>query len=171
MKVLSVNNNECPFAYQICLGVKDVENRSWRTKYRGKILIHSSGKRLLGPFRDSDYPRDFIRRVEKIFQACKGKTQEERFKIFDEMKITDNELNYFAIPEKYYQKSNIFHSHAIIGEANLVDIVMDAHTKDSPYFSYYAIPGQYHWIFRDAKIYDLPFFNVKGKLGLWNFKT
>ena len=37
MKTLSVKN---PFAFLICVGVKDVENRTWKTNYRGKILIH-----------------------------------------------------------------------------------------------------------------------------------
>ncbi len=38
-KVLTVKN---PWAYLICTGIKDVENRSRQTNYRGKILIHSS---------------------------------------------------------------------------------------------------------------------------------
>lgn len=38
MKVLSVRN---PWAWLILHG-KDVENRTWRTKYRGKLGIHAS---------------------------------------------------------------------------------------------------------------------------------
>lgn len=34
-----------PFAWLIVAGIKDVENRTWRTKYRGPLLIHA-GKRL-----------------------------------------------------------------------------------------------------------------------------
>lgn len=41
MKTLSVRQ---PWAYLICSGIKDVENRSWRTNYREKILIHSPAK-------------------------------------------------------------------------------------------------------------------------------
>lgn len=41
MKTLSIKN---PWAALIALGFKDVENRSWYTNYRGKILIHSSSK-------------------------------------------------------------------------------------------------------------------------------
>jgi len=47
MKVLSIQN---PWAYLIASGCKDVENRTWLTKYRGKILIHASLK----------YDSDFI---------------------------------------------------------------------------------------------------------------
>lgn len=37
MKALSVKN---PWAFFIALGIKDVENRTWRTNYRGRIYIH-----------------------------------------------------------------------------------------------------------------------------------
>ncbi|QDU94723.1 ASCH domain-containing protein [Lignipirellula cremea] len=30
-----------PYAWAICAGVKDVENRGWTTKYRGRIAIHA----------------------------------------------------------------------------------------------------------------------------------
>ena len=38
--VLSVQN---PWSDLICRGIKDVENRSWPTGYRGRIYIHTSG--------------------------------------------------------------------------------------------------------------------------------
>jgi len=41
MKTLSVRQ---PWAYLICSGIKDVENRSRRTNYQGKVLIHSPAK-------------------------------------------------------------------------------------------------------------------------------
>ena len=33
-----------PWAYLICAGIKDVENRTWPTKYRGRVYIHASAK-------------------------------------------------------------------------------------------------------------------------------
>ena len=39
MKALSIRQ---PWASMICSGIKDVENRTWKTNYRGKLLIHSS---------------------------------------------------------------------------------------------------------------------------------
>ena len=41
MKTLSIKQ---PWAYLIACGLKDIENRTWKTKYRGKILIHASFK-------------------------------------------------------------------------------------------------------------------------------
>lgn len=39
MKMLSIRD---PWATLIARGVKDVENRSWRTNHRGPVLIHAS---------------------------------------------------------------------------------------------------------------------------------
>lgn len=33
-----------PFASAIAFAGKDIENRSWRTHYRGRLVIHASGK-------------------------------------------------------------------------------------------------------------------------------
>jgi len=41
MKVISIKQ---PWSYLICSGIKDVENRSWKTNVRGRVLIHSSKK-------------------------------------------------------------------------------------------------------------------------------
>lgn len=39
MKVLTVKQ---PWAFLLCSGLKDIENRTWKTNYRGTLLIHSS---------------------------------------------------------------------------------------------------------------------------------
>ena len=39
MKTLTVKQ---PWASLIVEGIKDIENRTWKTNYRGRILIHSS---------------------------------------------------------------------------------------------------------------------------------
>lgn len=41
MKALTIKQ---PWASLIVHGIKDIENRTWKTDYRGKILIHSSKK-------------------------------------------------------------------------------------------------------------------------------
>ncbi len=43
MKTLSFQQ---PWASLIAAGIKDVENRSWNTDFRGKFLIHASSKRV-----------------------------------------------------------------------------------------------------------------------------
>ena len=44
MKVLTVKQ---PWAHLICSGIKDIENRTWKTNYRGRVLIHASADKKL----------------------------------------------------------------------------------------------------------------------------
>lgn len=39
MRALSIRQ---PWASLIVAGIKDIENRTWRTKYRGPLLIHAA---------------------------------------------------------------------------------------------------------------------------------
>lgn len=41
MKAISIKQ---PWASLIVKGIKDIENRTWATKYRGRVLIHASAK-------------------------------------------------------------------------------------------------------------------------------
>lgn len=47
MKVLSVKQ---PWAWLLCVGCKDIENRTWARKFRGRVLIHASAT----PVKDFD---------------------------------------------------------------------------------------------------------------------
>jgi hypothetical protein len=61
MKALSVRQ---PFAHLIVHGYKDIENRPWQVKYRGRLLIHAS--RTVAAFDPKDlydfgFDEEFIR--------------------------------------------------------------------------------------------------------------
>ena len=43
MKAITIKQ---PWASLIVHGIKNIENRSWQTNFRGRVLIHSSGKPL-----------------------------------------------------------------------------------------------------------------------------
>ncbi len=45
MKVLSIKQ---PWASLIAHGIKDIENRTWKTNFRGRILIHSAKRPIYG---------------------------------------------------------------------------------------------------------------------------
>lgn len=57
LKVLSIKQ---PWAQLIAEGLKDIENRTWKTNYRGKILIHST-KQM-----DKDFPLEFDKERKKL---------------------------------------------------------------------------------------------------------
>ena len=47
MKAITIKQ---PWASLIVYGIKDIENRNWRTNFRGRILIHSSAKGDIAKF-------------------------------------------------------------------------------------------------------------------------
>lgn len=60
MKALSVRQ---PWAWLIVNGYKDIENRTWPTKYRGRVLIHASKGMTAQEYEDA---MDFILHVNGI---------------------------------------------------------------------------------------------------------
>lgn len=50
MKALSIRQ---PWAWLIIHGGKDIENRSWGTKYRGRFLVHASKGMTKGEYEDA----------------------------------------------------------------------------------------------------------------------
>jgi len=123
-KVLSVKN---PWAWLICAGYKDVENRTWKTNYRGKILIHTS--------KTNRYD-------------CEGNKE--------------SLILHKIIKREDFDKFKNIES-AIIGECIIVDCVKN-------YNSVWAEKDVWNWIIKDAKLYDKPIENIKGKLGVWNYE-
>lgn len=126
-KALTIKN---PWAYLIATGTKTVENRSRRTHYRGKVLLHSS------------------------------KQMDNRYRDMSTMFTYDQWL---ALTLQQQEKcvSGILHMSAIIGEAEIVDCIENSK-------SVWAEPGQWHWIIKNAVMYEKPILNVKGQLGIWN---
>ena len=55
-----------PWAWLIANGHKDIENRSWSTKYRGPLLVHASAKKPSATFL-SDIERRYGVELPKTF--------------------------------------------------------------------------------------------------------
>lgn len=173
MKTLSVKQ---PHATLICAGIKRVENRTWTTDYRGRLLIHASGDAL--SFYDFDkMPQswcslfaDYIDRCDN-FEPPHGAPQtiQAAFRLnrrlFDHYRQPlDNDSDIKAwIKDAVKKYGCFFASQAIIGEATLSDIITDSDDD-------FAIAGQYHWIMTDPVLYEKPIPKVMGRLRLWEFK-
>lgn len=98
MKTLSIKQ---PWAQIIAIGLKDIENRSWPTKYRGKILIHASLKPIDG--------------FKNLFESeLLTRDQYESFITDDSGLGRDNLINSFL------QKG------AIIGTVEIIDCVQNS---------------------------------------------
>jgi len=170
MKCLSVRN---PISYLICAGIKDVENRTWKTDYRGRLYIHSSGeiawhcyfpewKAMLpiqhefsmmkegpdGPIVKGKYV-GYDREADEFFLRPEGEPFRKEYVL------------YARYMESLRRDVPFFKSQAIIGHVDLVDIVTDS---TSPW----ADKTAFHWILQNPVLFDKPIMPVKGHLRLFS---
>jgi hypothetical protein len=171
-KVLSVQQ---PYATLICAGVKTVENRTWKTDYRGKLLIHASGASFAYPdfnYLPKKYQKDFLDRIDRNdwndapqsmlnYSELLNMTYEFYGKDIEQQEPPEEWLK-----EAVKQYGYFLPSQSIIGECTLSDIVQNS--KDD-----FAEPNCYHWILADPILYEENEIkkNVIGHLRLWNFET
>lgn len=147
MKALSIKQ---PWASLIAHGIKNIENRTWKTKFRGRIYIHASGNKV--------------------------KSEDFGLMISDEMYIDySRKLRNKGITER---TADFLYSQpisAIIGEVDIIDCVINHPSIWAEYTSGYEdkgvfIPNQkpiYNWVLSNPVLYDKPILNVKGKLSFW----
>lgn len=135
MKALSIRQ---PWAWLIVNGYKDIENRNWRTHYRGPILIHAS-------------------------QAVDA----EMMRLLKNWSLMADDATGFLSPRSRpdlmqmaakFNNEEALHQGGIVGAAELVDCVEES---DSQWFQ-----GKYGLILKEPKV--LPFAPYKGRLSLFD---
>ena len=159
-----------PFASLICRGIKTIENRSWDTTYRGKLLIHASGKPVAWPTFEF-LPHDFIRGYRKHF-GTSLKTMPKEYAAFIKWLEELSEFYHLEKPSfnrpvdikaRAKQYGYGLPVQAIIGEAELIDVVKNSKEV-------FATPGDFHWVMKNPVLYEKPILNVMGKLRLWEYE-
>ena len=99
-RILSVRN---PISYQICMGFKDVENRTWKTDYRGRIYIQSSTQNTYSVFdglNNTDlWPQKIGRQMSSFFKM-RDALPEDQQKLFKSVAKAEK----FLRDEGKYQK-------------------------------------------------------------------
>lgn len=156
MKTLSIKQ---PYATLIAEGIKDIENRSFKTNFRGTFLIHASMQ-----WHDRLKNGDLLnleQRAELFLHHLKNKTDTNIY--------------------KYLEKNTNTPQHdlvtgAIIGQVDLVDFVVG---HDSIWAEYSdpirkdklkeGIQPTYNWVLENAILYPEPILNIKGKLSFWEY--
>lgn len=144
MKTLTIKQ---PWASLIAHGVKDIENRTWKTKYRGKILIHAAAKPV--PFNGLINGVDF--------------TMMQKKQIFRKWPI--------SIHGRYPDFMSKWLNSAIIGEVEIIDCVVNHKSFWAEPTTVLQEKPIYNWVLKNPILYDKPIENVKGKLSFWNFES
>jgi hypothetical protein len=158
MKALSIKQ---PWASLIANGIKDIENRTWRTNFRGKIYIHASADlKLLKKTGNELYTKEqWLKIPSKMISVSSA--------IIGEVDIIDCVINHSSIwaeqslirpdviDDKYY--NNPFLDNCSFNQKLYnKDLALFENTKPI-----------YNWVLANAKLYDKPILNVKGKLSFW----
>lgn len=140
MKAISVKQ---PWASLIVSGVKDIENRKWKTNFRGRVLIHASGKM------DVSNPLMVLDDRQKIHFP----TPEARQKLMDDCSIRSSIIGSVEIidcvtnhPSEWAEKSH---------PLNLSSLITD----EKPI---------YNWVLSNPIQFKKPI-PAKGKLSFWEF--
>lgn len=143
MKALSVRQ---PWAYLLCSGIKDIENRTWKLpeKYKGeRVLIHASANP--DSIKLEIEGQATIKEIE-MFSAL-GKSEDENLfsAIIGSVRFIDCVINHESI---WAEKSET-------GQ-------LDEQTNE------FGKPN-YNWVATDAVLFEKPILNVKGRLNFWDF--
>lgn len=140
MKVLTIKQ---PWATLVALGVKDIENRTWKTNYRGRIYIHSAAKPSFNSL-VSNLTKDQIDQI--VNTPIRLDASDEYYTksaIIGEVDIVDCVVNHSSI------------------WAEKTDILYGAYTVGKPI---------YNWVLANPVFYEEPILNVKGALSFWEWK-
>lgn len=143
MKTLTVKQ---PWAYLICSGVKDIENRTWKCpqKYIGqRVLIHASVER-----KNSGHYNHALLTDEQIKEAIQ-RLSDKATCLYDAFLFNGNKNRVFS---------------AIIGSVQIIDCI-----QDHP--SIWAEKDVYNWVLANPTLFDKPILNVKGALSFWDYSN
>lgn len=139
MKALTIKQ---PWASLIAHGIKDIENRTWKTNFRGRIYIHCSKPTK---FNVQMTDPQMVAAMPVMMQAVEGTMPFGA--IIGEVDIIDCVLNHDSIWAEQMETYKC-------GETG-INIIQ---------------PGQkyvWNWVLANPVLYDEPILNVKGRLSLW----
>lgn len=156
MKALSIKQ---PWASLIANGIKDIENRTWQTKFRGRIYIHASAKS-----------------AGHLLKVINEDQESKLYKMSDFRFLDSLEVNSAIIGEVDIVDCVI--NHPSIWAEKTPTIYKKPSIKDEGLRGYYEALKMfkenkpiYNWVLANPVLYKKPILNVKGKLSLWEFEN
>lgn len=159
MKALSIKQ---PWASLIAHGIKDIENRTWKVNFRGKIFIHASAKEagsvldLLNVDQSKKW-NDYLNTLNTI-------PDKPVSAIIGEVEIIDCVIGHESIwAEHQIKKPNIndYISSGLPHQWDKYNGAMDLWYDSKPI---------YNLVLANAVLYKEPILNIKGALSFWEPK-
>jgi len=148
MKTISIKQ---PWTSLICSGIKDIENRTWQTKFRGRVLVHAGAKPV-----SMSNPNDVF--TEQQWNALSLETK---------VQLMCKGTSFKPLSQS-----------AIIGSVEIVDCVINhpsiwAEKCESPITESNPNPPKdwiiYNWVLANPVLFAKPIYPVSGRLSLWEY--
>jgi len=157
MTALSIRN---PWAWAIIAGLKPVENRAWKTSFRGRIAVHTCGDLIVGRD-DIDVLERYEGILEPVAEALIARPADFARHLGrlvylgpdEALRATVAALSRVPLREE---------PGYIIGEVDIVDCVKGF---DSPW----ALRGAWQFVLANPAAYSEPI-PAKGKLNFWQWE-
>ncbi|OCB77981.1 ASCH domain-containing protein [Flavobacterium crassostreae] len=140
MKALSIKQ---PWASLIAHGIKNIENRTWKTNFRGRIYLHASAKDAGALYELLNQKQ--IEVMSFHWTAAPPFPDRPVSAIIGEVDIIDCVINHPSI----WAEITEIKGKTIEGELM------------------YAHKPIYNWVLANPVLYDKPILNIKGKLSFW----
>lgn len=142
MKTLTIKQ---PWAYLICSGIKDIENRTWKCpqKYIGqRVLIHAG-----------------LAKQESL----------QHLLSIQQLQIVNNRISYVE-DSRLFTKGAIIGSAKIVDcVINHPSVWAEESELGQDDFTNEFLMPIYNWVLADPILFEKPILNVKGRLGFWDF--
>lgn len=163
MKVLSLLQ---PWATLVVIGAKRIETRSWKTKYRGEILIHAS-KRWDCKLNNATFDMGAADILSKAGYAIETKIKNG--KVYTDLPLGAiiGSVNIrHIVKSEYCFEGNKFEwtDYKSIGQTNHVFELTPQELKFGDYS-----PNRYGWLLSDACRFQTPI-PAKGSLSIWDWE-
>ena len=158
MKAITIKQ---PWASMIVEGIKDVENRTWRTSFRGRVLIHAGAKEDIRWYdRTNELSASIVHNtIERIFSE---KDYNETFgTIIGSVEIIDCVINYQSI---WAEKTNSLSKSCY----NELIHTPNKWIRDINENLVFKPDVVYNWVLANPVKFDKPI-PAKGKLSFWEF--
>jgi len=146
MKTLTVKQ---PWASLIVHGIKDIENRTWKTNFRGRALIHAGAKKTSGLIAHYLNKEQLLRFREKIGWSGLD-FLEPTGAIIGSVEIVDCVINHPSIWAEHTAKRETRKNKAGVIFIDEIDVPV------------------YNWVLANPSIFPEPI-PAKGKLSFWDY--
>lgn len=142
MKTISIKN---PWAYLICSGEKNIENRTWPTKFRGRVLVHASAKPIDLRVPSAVFLREQWDALTYDQRLLVRSNTLPNSAIIGSVEIVDCTVNHESI---WAEKTTM----AYLGKLTIE-----------------CQKPVYNWVLANPVLFAKPILNVKGRLSFWEY--